>query len=789
MPPVLRHLRPVLLLTVALLALGGIAPVSPALAEPAAEPASEPQPVAADALPTVQINGVVWDQVIVGQTVYAAGSFSYARPAGASLGQSETSRSNLLAYDITTGELEDWAPSTNGAVSSIEASADGSTIYLGGQFTKLNGQNTYRVGAVSATTGNRIPMRVGTNSAVQAVELSADGSTLYIGGAFTQVNSYYRPRAAAIDLASGTVTDFAPSVADYTVRTIAAATDGSAVAIGGSFTSVSGSSNPGFGLAILEPDGTLRRNNVNTVVRNATRVAGIMSLEADAQGLYGTAYSQSRTYGSIEGMFRADWVTGELDLLADCHGDSYDVLPASDMIYISSHTHDCSNIGGMPDSSNYYHGVAFTNAATGTVLTNRVPGYTNHAGRPAPSLLTFYPQFTAGRATGTKQATWTVEGNADYVVYGGEFLTVNGTSQQGLVRFARHEVSTNAEGPMIKGGAYAITARPSDDGADGVNVISFLTNRDRDDRTLTYKVYRDSTDSEPVSVQTIAADFWAPQQTSVTDTVRPGSTHTYRVVVSDPWGNSTQSDWVSVTANGELEPEPEPDPGQPEPDPGQPDPGQPEPDEAVLLSDAFDRETTRGWGTADTGGAWSVEWGTPRLSTADSFGKIAMTGPGSSTSVSSSVMESTSTESLLDMAFDAMPSGNGAYVTYRARSNASGAYEAEIRLAPGGTVSMTVSKTVAGTRTVLGAGVLEGTYEVGQPLHLRMVVDGAESTTLRAKLWTGDGEPEAWQVDTVDDDAALSEPGSLGFRTYMSASGGQDPVTVLIGSLSVRRFD
>ena len=43
---------------------------------------ANPTTVSSDALPTVQINGVVWAQVIVGNTVYAGGSFSSARPAG-----------------------------------------------------------------------------------------------------------------------------------------------------------------------------------------------------------------------------------------------------------------------------------------------------------------------------------------------------------------------------------------------------------------------------------------------------------------------------------------------------------------------------------------------------------------------------------------------------------------------------------------------------------------------------------------------------------------------------------
>ena len=61
--------------------------------------------VSADALPTVQIDGVVWSQAVVGNTVYAGGRFNNARPAGAAAGTQLTPRGNLLAYDITTGNL------------------------------------------------------------------------------------------------------------------------------------------------------------------------------------------------------------------------------------------------------------------------------------------------------------------------------------------------------------------------------------------------------------------------------------------------------------------------------------------------------------------------------------------------------------------------------------------------------------------------------------------------------------------------------------------------------------
>src|SRR5438105_2504020 len=87
---------------------------TPAMADTAPVDPSLPETVSAAALPTVQINGVVWAQVIVGNRVYATGQFSRARPAGAALGTNETPRSNILAYDLTTGALvTSWAPTMN----------------------------------------------------------------------------------------------------------------------------------------------------------------------------------------------------------------------------------------------------------------------------------------------------------------------------------------------------------------------------------------------------------------------------------------------------------------------------------------------------------------------------------------------------------------------------------------------------------------------------------------------------------------------------------------------------
>jgi hypothetical protein len=142
---------------------------------------ANPPTVTADALPTVQIDGVVWSQAIIGNTVYAGGRFAKARPAGSPLGSNEVARPNLLAYDITTGNLiTSFAPTLNGEVRAVVASADGSTLFVGGVFTQVDGQTRSRVAALDAKTGALLPFAPPISSTVTSLAFS--GNRLYVGG-------------------------------------------------------------------------------------------------------------------------------------------------------------------------------------------------------------------------------------------------------------------------------------------------------------------------------------------------------------------------------------------------------------------------------------------------------------------------------------------------------------------------------------------------------------------------------------------------------------------------------
>jgi PKD repeat protein len=510
----------------------------------------------ADALPTVQIDGVVWSQVIVGNTVYVAGDFTTARPAGAAAGVDTTPRSHLLAYNLTTGELiTSWAPSLNAPAYSIAASPDGTRIYVGGDFTRVNNVARNRFAVVSATSGAlNTTFTGGANGAVRAIVATA--STVYIGGSFNTVAGQNRPRLAAFNASTGAVTTWRVSVQPRQVDAIVLNSNASQLYIGGRFDFINGVARQGIGAAATS-NGATTAWNVNPDVYAYGYAAGITSLATDGTNVYGTSFgliNDPDSEGNIEGMFAADAATADITWIDDCHGDSYSVYanPGKDHVYLAGHPHNCGNFGGYPEifPRRHQYTAAVSKAAFGQIQPNTQDGYFSLEGHAAPELRTFWPTFNAGTFTGTGQSTWHVTGNGKYVLYGGEFTRVNGVGQQGLARFATPDIAPDLIGPSLSGNALQPTAASA--GA-GSMQVSWPANWDRDNELLTYQVLRGTT---PVYEVSRESRFWDLPRFSFTDSgLDPSTSYTYRVVATDASGNSVTSPPVTATTTGAGTPE------------------------------------------------------------------------------------------------------------------------------------------------------------------------------------------------------------------------------------------
>ncbi len=134
----------------------------------------------------------------------------------------------------------------------------------------------------------------------------------------------------------------------------------------------------------------------------------------------------------------------------------------------------------------------------------------------------------AGTYTGQGQAAWTITGNSQYVVAGGEFPSVNGDRSAGAGAVRHSGTAPDKVGPLFPSGTLAPTLKAL---TAGTVRVSWQGGWDFDDRTITYKLYRGSA---LIATLTGDGEWWAlPQLTFIDKNVTAGSTYSYRVVATD----------------------------------------------------------------------------------------------------------------------------------------------------------------------------------------------------------------------------------------------------------------
>ena len=199
------------------------------------------------------INNAVWSLALSsdGSTLYAGGAFN-----GLNSVNGNTTRNYLASFTTSNGTVvSGFNPSMDNYVFALTLSADGSTLYVGGQFSTVNGSTTRNnITAVTTSNGTITSFNPNISGPVYSLALSSDGLILYTGGNFTTVNGgTTRNRLTSFTTSNGTVTNFNPNI-NSTVSAIALSSSNATLYAGGQFVTANGYSRPMYAvLNVLQP--------------------------------------------------------------------------------------------------------------------------------------------------------------------------------------------------------------------------------------------------------------------------------------------------------------------------------------------------------------------------------------------------------------------------------------------------------------------------------------------------------------------------------------------------------
>jgi outer membrane protein assembly factor BamB len=351
---------------------------------------ASPSPAAAElsTMPdegTVQTNGRVNTILVVGDRIYLGGQFTYVNG---------VPRSRLAAIDASTGELTDWAPRASTVVRALAASPDGRRIYVGGDFRSVSGVTGLSyLAAIDASTGAvDASWKPQANYAVRT--LATLGDRVYIGGDFLTINGQSRQRLAAVNGVTGELDPDWHPVADARVRTLLPSPDGKTVYAGGHFLSINGRTRT-------------RLAALNAAVGNLRSWSPAIDphgpvIDLEVSG--GRVYTAEGGPGGTVEAYNAS--TGARLWSQSADGDAQAVAILGDELYVGGHF---DKVGGVP--RRYF---ASFDAATGALDQQWAP-------------------------SASDGQVWALEPDASRMcIYaGGEFTSISGQPHQGFAQFSQ----------------------------------------------------------------------------------------------------------------------------------------------------------------------------------------------------------------------------------------------------------------------------------------------------------------------------------------------------------------
>jgi hypothetical protein len=248
-----------------------------------------------------------------------------------------------LAAVNTAGSVLAWNPNANNVVESLLYSGVNAGIYIGGFFTTINGNTRNRLAFVDPVTINSTSGVYGwdpnANGAVNSIKRF--GSNIYIGGQFTSVNGNARNYLAAVSI-TGNVLAWNPS-ADNWIETLYV--DSSNIYAGGSFTYINGVIRPNF--AVINTNGNLQDYTINAYADSVYRYDyGFIQKYGSNVYSYSAHYPADRTFGIYKNN-----TSSQIGKFLNVNRDIYDAVSIGDNIYFGG---NFTRVGGSWSSLAIY---------------------------------------------------------------------------------------------------------------------------------------------------------------------------------------------------------------------------------------------------------------------------------------------------------------------------------------------------------------------------------------------------------------------------------------------------
>ena len=153
------------------------------------------------------LDGEVTKIVQVGNVMIAGGLFTQVSDP---MNGTPYTRQNLFAFDATTGLVsQTFNPTVDGQVQQLLPGPTAGTVYVAGDFTKINGKGPNHLQLLDVATGLAVPSFKAptTDGGIETMDL-LPGNRLFIGGYFTKIGTATHGQLASLNATTGALDPF-----------------------------------------------------------------------------------------------------------------------------------------------------------------------------------------------------------------------------------------------------------------------------------------------------------------------------------------------------------------------------------------------------------------------------------------------------------------------------------------------------------------------------------------------------------------------------------------------------